>query len=104
MKTNLTQGNIVQLRRGDYYLVYNDGNLIPLTGDYHKRKGLSHYDDNGKRTDGVEKWDIVAVYSDYTLVDAIWDESMIVPTTTANPTISKEEELIALIKKVLNVA
>lgn len=95
MKTNLLQGNVIQLRRGDYYLVYNDGNLIPLTGDYHKRKGLSKYDENGKRVDGVEKWDIVAVYSDYTLENVIWTEDDIV---------DPKEAIIAAIKELLDTA
>ena len=73
-KSDLKNGNVVELRNGDFYVlvnVYNESILIALTGKYHFNFD-AYYDDLTLKC-GFETLDIVKVYQDYTCKELLWE-------------------------------
>ena len=73
-KSDLKNGNVVELRNGDFYVlanVYNESILITLKGKYHFN--LNNYSIDLTQICGFEKFDIMKVYKDYTCKELLWE-------------------------------
>ena len=69
-KSDLKYGNVVELRNGDKYLLY-DGEFISLTGDGYIH--LDNYHQDFTDIDGEVEFDIMKVYKDYTCKELLWE-------------------------------
>ena len=73
-KSDLKNGNVVELRNGDFYVLanaYGESILISLKGKYHFN--LKNYSIDLTLIWGIEKFDIMKVYKDYTLTELLWE-------------------------------
>ena len=73
-KSDLKDGNVVELRNGDFYVlanIYNEYILIALTSKYHFN--FDAYSIDLTVTCGFETLDIVKVYKDYTCKKLLWE-------------------------------
>ena len=73
-KSDLKDGNVVELRNGDFYVlvnIYNESILIALTSKYHFNFD-AYYEDLTQKC-GFETLDIVKVYKDYTCKTLLWE-------------------------------
>ena len=73
-KSDLKDGNVVELRNGDFYVlanIYNEYILIALTSQYHFN--FDAYSIDLTVTCGFETLDIVKVYKDYTCKKLLWE-------------------------------
>ena len=73
-KSDLQDGNVVELRNGDFYVlakIYNESILIALTSKYHFNFDAYYTDLTNKC--GFETLDIVKVYQDYTCKKLLWE-------------------------------
>ena len=80
-KSELECGNVVETRKGDFYVlanVYNEYILIALTGKYHFNFD-TYYEDLTQKC-GLETWDIVKIYKDYTCKELLWERKEAKPT------------------------
>ena len=69
-KSDLKYGNVVELRNGDKYLLYDD-DIISLTGDGYIPP--DNYRQDFTDIDGEVEFDIMKVYKDYTLTELLWE-------------------------------
>ena len=69
-KSDLKYGNVVELRNGDKYLLYDD-DFIRLTS--YGYLPLDNYHQDFKDIDGEVEFDIMKVYKDYTLKELLWE-------------------------------
>ena len=75
-KSDLKNGNVVELRGGDFYVlanVYNKSILITLKGKYHFN--LNNYSIDLTHICGFENLDIMKVYKDYTCKELLWERN-----------------------------
>ena len=87
-KSDLKNGNVVELRNGDFYVlvnIYNESILIDLTGKYHFNFDI--YDKDLTNTCGFEKFDIIKVYKDYTCKKLLWERK-------ETPKLTEDEKVI----------
>ena len=73
-KSDLKDGNVVELRNGDFYVlanIYNEYILIALTSKYHFN--FDAYYTDLTQACGFETLDIVKVYKDYTCKKLLWE-------------------------------
>ena len=91
-KSDLKNGNVVELRNGNFYVlvnIYNKFILIALTGKYHFN--FDNYSIDLTHTCGFEKLDIMKVYKDYTLTELLWERK---ETPKPNPKLTEDEKVI----------
>ena len=87
-KSDLKNGNVVELRNGDFYVlanIYNESILIALIGKYHFNFD-AYYDDLTLKC-GFETLDIVKVYQDYTCKKLLWERK-------PKPQLTEDEKII----------
>ena len=87
-KSDLKNGNVVELRGGDFYVlanVYNKSILITLKGKYHFN--LNNYSIDLTHICGFENLDIMKVYKDYTLTELLWERK-------GKPKLTEDEKVI----------
>lgn len=87
-KSDLKCGNVVELRNGDCYVLanaYNESILISLKGKYHVI--LKNYSIDLTLIWGIEKFDIMKVYKDYTLTELLWERK-------EKPQLTEDEKVI----------
>ena len=87
-KSDLKNGNVVELRNGDKMLlvnVYNESILIALAGKYHFNFDI--YDNDLTNKCGFENFDIVKVYQDYTCKKSLWERK-------PKPQLTEDEKVI----------
>ena len=87
-KSDLKNGNVVELRNGDFYVlanVYNESILITLKGKYHFN--LNNYSIDLTQICGFEKFDIMKVYKDYTCKELLWERK-------EKPQLTEDEKVI----------
>lgn len=73
-KSDLKNGNVVELRNGNFCVlanVYNKSILITLKGKYHFN--LNNYSIDLTHICGFENLDIMKVYKDYTCKELLWE-------------------------------
>ena len=73
-KSDLEYGNVVELRNGGFYVlasVYGESILITLKRKYHFN--LKNYSEDLIQICGVEMFDIMKVYKDYTCKELLWE-------------------------------
>ena len=87
-KSDLKNGNVVELRNGDFYVlvnIYNKFILIALTGKYHFN--FDNYSIDLTHPCGFEKLDIMKVYKDYTCKELLWERK-------EEPKLTEDEKVI----------
>ena len=87
-KSDLKDGNVVELRNGDFYVlasIYNEYILIALTSKYHFNFDAYYTDLTNKC--GFETLDIVKVYKDYTCQKLLWERK-------ETPKLTEDEKVI----------
>ena len=97
-KSDLKNGNVVELRNGDFYVlanVYNESILIKLKGKYHFN--INNYSIDLIHILGIEEFDIMKVYKDYTCKELLWERK---ETPKPNPKLTEDEK--AILKVLLN--
>ena len=93
-KSDLKDGNVVELRNGDFYVlanIYNEYILIALTSKYHFN--FDAYSIDLTVTCGFETLDIVNVYKDYTCKKLLWERK-------EKPKIKRTEDENAILRNV----
>ena len=86
-KSDLKNGNVVELRNGDFYVlanVYDESILITLKGKYHFN--LNNYSIDLTQTCGFEMFDIMKVYKNYTCKELLWERK--------EPKLTEDEKVI----------
>ena len=87
-KSDLKNGNVVELRNGDFYVlanVYNESILITLKGKYHFN--LNNYSIDLTNISGYEMFDIMKVYKDFTCKELLWERK-------EKPQLTEDEKVI----------
>ena len=87
-KSDLKYGNVVELRNGNFYVlasVYNESILITLKGKWHFN--LNNYSIDLTQILGIEKFDIMKVYKDYTCKELLWERK-------GKPKLTEDEKAI----------
>ena len=91
-KSDLKNGNVVELRNGDFYVlanIYNEYILIALTSKYHFNFD-TYYEDLTHKW-GFETLDIVKVYKDYTCKELLWERK---EEPKPKPKLAEDEKVI----------
>ena len=89
-KSDLKNGNVVELRNGDFYVlanVYNESILITLKGKYHFN--LNNYSIDLTNISGYEMFDIMKVYKDFTCKELLWERK-------EKPQLTEDEKVILM--------
>ena len=89
-KSDLKNGNVVELRNGDFYVlanIYNEYILIALTSKYHFN--FDAYCTDLTQACGFETLDIVKVYKDYTCKELLWERK-----EKPQPKLTEDEKVI----------
>lgn len=93
-KSDLEFGNVVELRKGDKLLVFyslSGEKLISLIGCGYTM--MDSYHENLKDIDGLNEFDIMKVYKDYTCKELLWERK-------EKPQLNEDEK--AILKVLLN--
>ena len=91
-KSDLKDGNVVELRNGDFYVlanIYNEYILIALTSKYHFN--FDAYCTDLTLKCGFETLDIVKVYKDYTCKELLWERK---EEPKPKPKLTEDEKVI----------
>ena len=83
-KSDLKCGNVVEVRNGDKYLLYDNDFLNLAGGGY---LSPNHYNENLTSADDYTKFDIMKVYKDYTLTELLWERK-------EKPQLNEDEKVI----------
>ena len=72
-KSDLEYGNVVETREGTKYLYHCKNSNQFLNLDYNGFLWICDFDKNLKSTDGLNEFDIMKVYKDYTCKEVLWE-------------------------------
>ena len=72
-KSDLEYGNVVETREGTKYLYHCKKSDQFLNLDYDGFLWICDFDKNLKSTDGLNEFDIMKVYKDYTCKEVLWE-------------------------------
>ena len=70
-KSDLKNGNVVELRNGNKYLFFDNQSLINLKGS--GCRALNNWCEDLTSADGYTEFDIIKVYKDYTCKELLWE-------------------------------
>ena len=83
-KSDLKCGNVVEVRNGDKYLLY-DNDFFNLAGGGYLSP--NQYNENLASADDYTKFDIMKVYKDYTCKELLWERK-------EKPKLTEDEKVI----------
>ena len=72
-KSDLEYGNVVETREGIKYLYHCKNSEQFLNLDYDGYLWIRDFDKNLKSSDGLNEFDIMKVYKDYTCKELLWE-------------------------------
>ena len=70
-KSDLKNGNVVELRNGNKYLFFDNQSLINLKGS--GCRALNNWCEDLTSADGYTEFDIMKVYKDFTCKEVLWE-------------------------------
>lgn len=71
-------GNVIALRNGYKFVYHQSGNGFSLDGKFICHDVLRAYDENYEEINASKEYDIIRVYSDYTLKKVLWKREEII--------------------------
>ena len=86
-KSDLKYGNVVETREGIKYLYHYKNSEQFLNLDYNGYLWIRNFDKNLKSSDGLNAFDIMKVYKDYTCKELLWERKEIPQLTEDEKTI-----------------
>lgn len=87
-KSDLKCGNVVEVRNGDKYLLY-DNDFLNLTGSGYLSP--NKYNENLMTVDDYTKFDIIKVYKDHTCKELLWERK---EEPKPKPNLTEDEKVI----------
>ena len=90
-KNDLEHGNVVETREGIKYLYHCKNSEQFLNLDYNGFLWIRDFDKNLKSSDGLNEFDIMKVYKDYTCKELLWERK---EKPEAKSKLTEDEETI----------
>ena len=87
-KSDLEYGNVVETREGIKYLYHCKNSDRFLNLDYNGYLWIRDFDKNLKSSDGLNEFDIMKVYKDYTCKELLWERK------EEKPKLTEDEKII----------
>ena len=87
IKSELECGNVVETREGIKYLYHCKNSDRFLNLDYNGYLWIRDFDKNLKSSDGLNEFDIMKVYKDYTCKELLWERK-------ETPKLTEDEKVI----------
>lgn len=90
-KSDLRYGNVLETREGIKYLYHCNNSAKFLNLDYDAILWIRNFDENLKRIDDLNEFDIMKVYKDYTCKELLWERK---EKPKPNPKLTEDEKVI----------
>lgn len=74
-------GNVIELRNGQKFIYHQSGEAFSLDGELTCHDVLSVFDENYEMINSSRDYDIIRIYSDYTLTTVLWERKEFVVST-----------------------